>query len=161
MDIVDDEQIVEWGESKPSKKYVSKELSGPLKEKPKNVIEWLKSAETESESEEVTRSCDNPSDDLGLSFINIFRIPMRMKSPSMILPRLVKSLQSNLLLLKPQLKRSKPPKLSILMERQKKLILTIFRHPTISNASLESHEFTPPINRIFYLDKNLFSAHIF
>ena len=54
MDIVDDEQIVEWGESKPSKKYVSKELSGTLKEKAKKVIEWLKSAETESESEEVS-----------------------------------------------------------------------------------------------------------
>lgn len=66
MDIVDDEQIVEWGESKPSKKYVSKELSGTLKEKAKKVIEWLKSAETESESEEVTRSCDNPSDDLSI-----------------------------------------------------------------------------------------------
>ena len=66
MDIVDDEQIVEWGESKPSKKYVSKELSGTLKEKAKKVIEWLKSAETESESEEVTRSFDNPSDDLSI-----------------------------------------------------------------------------------------------
>ena len=54
MDIVEDEQIVEWGESKPSKKYVSKELSGTLKEKAKKVIEWLKSAETESESEEVS-----------------------------------------------------------------------------------------------------------
>ena len=54
LDIVDDEQIVEWGESKPSKKYVSKELSGTLKEKAKKVIEWLKSAETESESEEVS-----------------------------------------------------------------------------------------------------------
>ena len=54
LDIVEDEQIVEWGESKPSKKYVSKELSGTLKEKAKKVIEWLKSAETESESEEVS-----------------------------------------------------------------------------------------------------------
>ena len=53
MDIVDEEHIIEWGESKPSKKYVSKELSGELKEKAKKVIEWLKAAEEESESEEV------------------------------------------------------------------------------------------------------------
>jgi len=63
LDIVDDEQIVEWGESKPSKKYVSKELSGTLKEKAKKVIEWLKSAETESESEEESDEDEIAFDD--------------------------------------------------------------------------------------------------
>lgn len=52
LDVVEDEFIVEWGDSKPSKKYVSKELSGTLKEKAKKVVDWLKSAETESESED-------------------------------------------------------------------------------------------------------------
>lgn len=105
MDIVEDEQIVEWGESKPSKKYVSKELSGTLKEKAKKVIEWLKSAETESESEEVrliktvfVYMVKSVRIWYGLYltvwylrndmyFMNIFRIPMRMKLLSMILPR--------------------------------------------------------------------------
>ena len=31
LDIVEDSQIIQWGESKPSKKYVSKELSPTLK----------------------------------------------------------------------------------------------------------------------------------
>jgi len=52
LDIVEDTQIVEWGESKPSKKYVSKELSAELKEKARRVIEWLKTAESESSEEE-------------------------------------------------------------------------------------------------------------
>lgn len=52
LDIVEDEQIVEWGESKPSKKYVSKELSAELKEKARRVIEWLKTAESESSEAE-------------------------------------------------------------------------------------------------------------
>ena len=52
LDIVEDVQIIEWGESKPSKKYVSKELSAELKEKARRVIEWLKTAESESSEEE-------------------------------------------------------------------------------------------------------------
>ena len=52
LDIVEDSQIIEWGESKPSKKYVSKELSATLKEKARRVVEWLKTAESESREEE-------------------------------------------------------------------------------------------------------------
>ena len=52
LDIVEDSQIIEWGESKPSKKYVSKELSATLKEKARRVVEWLKTAESESSEEE-------------------------------------------------------------------------------------------------------------
>jgi len=53
LDIVEDAHIVEWGESKPSKKYVSKELSAELKEKARRVVEWLKTAESESSEEEA------------------------------------------------------------------------------------------------------------
>ena len=52
LDIVEDTLIIEWGESKPSKKYVSKELSATLKEKARRVVEWLKTAESESSEEE-------------------------------------------------------------------------------------------------------------
>jgi len=48
-DILDEAAIIEWGESKASKKYVSKELSGALKERCKKLVEWLKTAETESD----------------------------------------------------------------------------------------------------------------
>jgi len=50
-DVLDEEVIIEWGESKASKKYVPKELSGAIKEKCRKLVEWLKVAETESEDE--------------------------------------------------------------------------------------------------------------
>jgi len=50
VDILDEAAIIEWGEAKPSKKYVSKTLSATLKEKAKKLVEWLKTADTESES---------------------------------------------------------------------------------------------------------------
>jgi len=52
FDIVDDEHIIEWGEAKASKRYCSREMSAALKEKSAKVIEWLKTAEEETESEE-------------------------------------------------------------------------------------------------------------
>ena len=51
QDILDEEAIIEWGDSKPSKKYISKELSAKLKETSRKLIDWLKTAESESEEE--------------------------------------------------------------------------------------------------------------
>ena len=51
QDILDEESILEWGESKPSKKYISKELSAEMKTTSKKLIEWLKTADSESEEE--------------------------------------------------------------------------------------------------------------
>jgi translation initiation factor 5 len=51
QDILDEESILEWGESKPSKKYISKELSAEMKATSKKLIEWLKTADSESEEE--------------------------------------------------------------------------------------------------------------
>lgn len=50
-DILDEEAIIEWGSSKPSKKYISKELSAELKEKSKKLVEWLKTADIESDED--------------------------------------------------------------------------------------------------------------
>ena len=54
LDVLDEAAIVEWGDSKPSKKFVAKELSAALKEKSKKLVEWLKTADTESEDESVS-----------------------------------------------------------------------------------------------------------
>ncbi|XP_039248292.2 eukaryotic translation initiation factor 5-like [Styela clava] len=51
LDIVDEEVMLEWGE-KPSKKYVTKELSRAIHEKAAPFIKWLKEAEEESSDEE-------------------------------------------------------------------------------------------------------------
>merc|ERR1712004_2364 len=51
QDILDEESIIEWGDSKPSKKYISKELSAEMKATSRKLIEWLKTAESESEDE--------------------------------------------------------------------------------------------------------------
>ena len=51
LDILDEAAIIEWGDSKPSKKFVAKELSAALKEKSKKLVEWLKTADTDSSSE--------------------------------------------------------------------------------------------------------------
>ena len=51
QDILDEESILEWGEAKPSKKYISKELSAEMKATSRKLIEWLKTAESESEDE--------------------------------------------------------------------------------------------------------------
>ena len=51
LDILDEAAIIEWGDSKPSKKFVAKELSAALKEKAKKLVEWLKTADTDSSSE--------------------------------------------------------------------------------------------------------------
>jgi len=61
LDVLDEAAIVEWGDSKPSKKFVAKELSAALKEKSKKLVEWLKTADTESEDE-------SDSDDEGPEF---------------------------------------------------------------------------------------------
>jgi len=58
---MDEAAIIEWGDSKPSKKFISKELSAAMKEKSRKLVEWLKTAETESEdSDEVSRSFLGP-----------------------------------------------------------------------------------------------------
>jgi len=64
VDIIDEAAIIEWGDAKPSKKYISKELSGTLKEKCRKVVEWLKTAETESEESED----DSDDDDGAMEF---------------------------------------------------------------------------------------------
>ena len=48
LDLVDEEIMIEWG-SKPSRKYVSKELSADILAKAQPFITWLKDAEEESE----------------------------------------------------------------------------------------------------------------
>ncbi len=51
QDILDEESIIEWGDSKPSKKYISKELSAEMKATSRKLVDWLKTAESESEEE--------------------------------------------------------------------------------------------------------------
>ncbi len=48
LDLVEEEVMIEWG-SKPSRKYVSKELSADILAKAAPFITWLKEAEEESE----------------------------------------------------------------------------------------------------------------
>nr|CAG4634773.1 EOG090X05QT [Alona affinis] len=48
LDLVDEEIILEWG-SKPSRKYVSKELSTDILAKAQPFLTWLKDAEEESD----------------------------------------------------------------------------------------------------------------
>jgi translation initiation factor 5 len=50
LDLVDEEVMIEWG-SKPSRKYVSKELSAEMLAKAEPFIKWLKEAEEESDEE--------------------------------------------------------------------------------------------------------------
>lgn len=51
LDILEEEVLIEWG-SKPSKKYVSKELSTDILAKAAVFITWLKEAEEETEDED-------------------------------------------------------------------------------------------------------------
>lgn len=48
FDILEEEVLIEWG-SKPSRKYVSKELSADILAKAAPFITWLKEAEEETE----------------------------------------------------------------------------------------------------------------
>jgi translation initiation factor 5 len=48
-DILDEEALFEWAD-KPSKKYVSKDVSKLIREKASAFIQWLKEAEVEEES---------------------------------------------------------------------------------------------------------------
>nr|CAG4636156.1 EOG090X05QT [Eubosmina coregoni]SVE69782.1 EOG090X05QT [Eubosmina coregoni] len=48
LDLIEEEVMIEWG-SKPSRKYVSKELSAEILAKAQPFIKWLKEAEEESE----------------------------------------------------------------------------------------------------------------
>ena len=48
LDLVEEEVMIEWG-SKPSRKYVSKELSAEILAKAQPFIKWLKEAEEESD----------------------------------------------------------------------------------------------------------------
>lgn len=49
LDILDEDVIIEWA-SKPSKKYIQKEVSKQLREKIQPLIKWLKEAEVEKDS---------------------------------------------------------------------------------------------------------------
>nr|CAG4647884.1 EOG090X05QT [Moina brachiata]SVE92994.1 EOG090X05QT [Moina brachiata] len=51
LDLVDEEVILEWG-SKPSRKYVSKELNADILAKASPFLKWLKEAEEESDESE-------------------------------------------------------------------------------------------------------------
>lgn len=51
LDLVDEELILEWG-SKPSRKYVSKELNADILTKASPFLKWLKEAEEESDESE-------------------------------------------------------------------------------------------------------------
>lgn len=51
LDIVEEDVMIEWG-SKPSKKYVSKELSTAIHSKAGPFIKWLQEAEEESSSDD-------------------------------------------------------------------------------------------------------------
>nr|SVE86105.1 EOG090X05QT [Daphnia similis] len=50
LDLVDEEVMIDWG-SKPSRKYVSKELNAEILAKAQAFITWLKEAEEESEDD--------------------------------------------------------------------------------------------------------------
>ncbi|XP_037071970.1 eukaryotic translation initiation factor 5-like [Pollicipes pollicipes] len=50
LDILDEEVLLEWGK-KPSKKYVSKEVSEEIHAKAEKFINWLREAEEESDSD--------------------------------------------------------------------------------------------------------------
>lgn len=50
LDILDEEVLLEWGK-KPSKKYVSREVSEEIHAKAEQFITWLREAEEESDSE--------------------------------------------------------------------------------------------------------------
>lgn len=50
LDLVDEDVMIDWG-SKPSRKYVSKELNADILAKAQPFITWLKEAEEESEED--------------------------------------------------------------------------------------------------------------
>lgn len=51
LDILEEKVLLDWAEKKPSKKYISKELSQEIHAKVEPFISWLKEAEEESESD--------------------------------------------------------------------------------------------------------------
>merc|ERR1712130_516457 len=57
-DILDEKAIIDWGKSKPSKKFISKELSATLKSNCAALVHWLETAEEESSDEETDSSDD-------------------------------------------------------------------------------------------------------
>lgn len=57
-DILEEEAIVDWAK-KPSKKYISKEMSKKLHEKVEPFIKWLKEAEVDSDDEKDANSNNN------------------------------------------------------------------------------------------------------
>lgn len=57
-DILDEKAIIDWGKSKPSKKFISKELSATLKSNCAALVNWLETAEEESSDEETDSSDD-------------------------------------------------------------------------------------------------------
>ena len=52
-DILDEKAIIDWGKSRPSKKFISKELSATLKSNCAALVNWLETAEEESSEEET------------------------------------------------------------------------------------------------------------
>lgn len=57
-DILDEEAIIEWSK-KPSKKYISKEMSKKIHEKVEPFIKWLKEAEVDSEDQDDQKPAKN------------------------------------------------------------------------------------------------------
>ena len=62
VDILDEEVLLEWG-SKPSRKYVGKELSADIHAKAQPFITWLKEAEEESEDSDDSDDVEIEYDD--------------------------------------------------------------------------------------------------
>lgn len=62
MDLVEEEIILEWG-SKPSRKYVSKELNADILAKASPFLKWLKEAEEESDESDEDSDVEIEYDD--------------------------------------------------------------------------------------------------
>ena len=52
LDLIEEENLIEWGKKGPSKKYVPKDVSKEIHEKAKPFINWLQEADEESSEEE-------------------------------------------------------------------------------------------------------------
>ncbi|CAG0900382.1 unnamed protein product [Darwinula stevensoni] len=65
-DILEEEVILDWGK-KPSKKYVTKELSAEIRAKAEPFLKWLKEAEEEESSE----GSDEDEEDLEVTVVSV------------------------------------------------------------------------------------------
>jgi len=74
LDILDEEVLLEWGK-KPSKKYVSKEVSEEMHAKAAPLIAWLREAEEESDS-------DSDEDEVEITYDDRAREIQEKKDPT-------------------------------------------------------------------------------